>query len=31
VRLNRTHVVGALLLALLLLTFFVVRYWNLLG
>jgi hypothetical protein len=31
VRLNRTQVVGALLLALLLLTFFVVRYWNLLG
>jgi hypothetical protein len=31
VKLNRTQVVGALLLALLLLIFLMVRYWNYLG
>jgi hypothetical protein len=31
VKLNRTQIVGALLLALLLLIFLMVRYWNYLG
>lgn len=30
-KLNRTQIVGALLLALLLLIFLMVRYWNYLG
>jgi hypothetical protein len=31
VKLNRTQIVGALLLALLLLIFLMTRYWNYLG
>jgi len=31
VKLNRTQIVGALLLALLLLIFLMARYWNYLG
>jgi hypothetical protein len=31
VKLNRTQIVGALLLALLLLVFLLMRYWNYLG
>jgi hypothetical protein len=31
VKLNRTQIVGALLLALLLLVFLMMRYWNYLG
>jgi len=31
VKLNRTQIVGALLLALLLFIFLMVRYWNYLG
>jgi hypothetical protein len=31
VKLNRTQIVGALLLALLLLAFLMLRYWNYLG
>jgi hypothetical protein len=31
VKLNRTQIVGALLLALLLLIFLMMRYWNYLG